>query len=73
MRTPVFIALGLAFVLMGAGLFALTLGKTKELPAHPTKTQLREQATQAAETRKMRLAAAIVVALGCLISLMSFS
>ena len=73
MRSPAFIALGLGFMLMGAGLFALTLGKTKDLPPNPTKTQVREHATLAAETKKMRLAAGIVVGFGLLIALMFFS
>jgi hypothetical protein len=64
MRTPAFIALGLGFILIGAGLFALTLRKSKPLPANPTKTQLREQAAIAAESKKMRIGAAAVAGIG---------
>ena len=45
MRSSAFIAVGLGFVLMGAGLYALTLAKGKPLPAEPTKAQLRESKT----------------------------
>ena len=72
MRSPAFIALGLGFILMGAGLFALTLRKPKDAPALPTKAQQREQAALAAETKKMRLAAGVVAGFGfalCLIFL----
>lgn len=69
MRSLVFIALGFGFILMGAGLFALTLGKRKELPPQPTKAQLREQAARAAEDKKMRLGGGIIAALGLLIAL----
>ena len=64
MRSTVFLALGFAFILMGAGLFALTLRRGKGPPANPSKTQLREEAALAAEAGKMRLAAAVVAAFG---------
>jgi hypothetical protein len=64
MRSSAFIAVGLGFVLMGAGLYALTLIKGKPLPAEPTKAQLREQAARAVETRKMRIAAGVSAAVG---------
>ena len=64
MRSSAFIAVGLGFVLMGAGLYALTLVKGKPLPAEPTKAQVREQAARAAETRKMRIAAGVSEAVG---------
>ena len=63
MRSAAFIAIGLGFILMGAGLFALTLPKTKENP-HPTKAQLREQASLAEETKKLRVAAGIIAGVG---------
>ena len=69
MRSLVFIALGFGFILMGAGLIALTLGKRKELPPQPTKTQLREQAARAAEDKKMRLGGGIIAAVGLIIAL----
>jgi hypothetical protein len=68
MRSAVFIALGLGFVLMGGGLYALTLIKTKPLPSNPTKAQLREQAAMAAENRKMRIAAGVIAGIGVLIA-----
>jgi hypothetical protein len=64
MRSIAFIALGVGFILMAAGLFALTLRKPKELPANPNKSQLREAEALVQENRKMRLAAAIVAAIG---------
>jgi hypothetical protein len=66
MRSPAFIAIGLGFILMGVGLFALTLKKPKNVPANPTKSQLREQAALADENRKMRTAAGVVAGLGAL-------
>lgn len=73
MRSPAFIALGFGFILMGVGLFALTMRKSKDLPAYPTKTQLREQAILAHETKKMRIAAGVVVVFGISLCLMFFS
>ena len=73
MRAPAFIALGLGFILMGVGLFALTLRKPKQASTLPTKTQLREQAALAAETKKMRIAAGVVALFGLGICLMFFS
>ena len=70
MRPLAFIALGFGFILMGLGLFALTLRKPKALPANPTKAQLREQADAAQETKKMRIAAAVACAFGAGIALM---
>ena len=62
MNPLVFIGLGIGFLVMAAGLFALTLRKPKALPAVPNKSQLREQAALAEETKKMRIAAGIVAA-----------
>ena len=68
MRTPAFIALGLGFILMGAGLYALTLRKSnKPQPAVPNKTQLREQAALAEETKKMRIGAAVTAGFGLIV------
>lgn len=68
MRSAAFIALGLGFVIMGGGLYALTRLKTKPLPPHPTKSQLREQAEMAEENKKMRLAAGVIAGIGVLIA-----
>jgi len=70
MRSAVFIALGLGFVLMGGGLYALTLIKTKPLPPNPTKAQIREQAAMAAENRKMRIAAGVIAGIGVLVAVL---
>jgi len=65
MRSLVFAGLGLGFLLMGAGLYALTLRKpSKPTPAVPNKSQLREQAALAEENKKMRIAAACTSAVG---------
>ena len=67
MRSLALTGLGLGFILMGAGLYALTLRKPKAPPANPTKTQQREQAELAVEHKKMRLAAGVVAAFGVLL------
>ncbi len=64
MHPLLFAGLGLGFILMGAGLYALTLRKPKPTPAQPTKAQLREQAALAEENKKMRLAAGGAAGLG---------
>jgi hypothetical protein len=69
MRSSAFIAIGLGFILMGVGLFALTLRKPKSAMVNPTKAQLREQAALAEESRKMRLAAGVVAGSGALLCL----
>jgi len=72
MRNLVFTGLGIGFILMGAGLFALTLRKPeKSLPANPNKAQLREQAALAVENNKMRIAAASIGALGLIMVLLA--
>jgi hypothetical protein len=67
MRSLALFGLGLGFFLMGAGLYALTLRKAKAPPAHPTKTQQREQAELTAENKKMRLGAGLAAGLGLLL------
>ena len=64
--------LGIGFILMGAGLYALTMRKGKTTPAMPNKTQLREQAALAEETKKMRIAAGVVAGFGVLLILLTF-
>ena len=64
MRSLALFGLGIGFILMGAGLFALTLRKAKAPSANPTKAQQREQVELAAEHKKMRLGAAVVVGFG---------
>ena len=72
MRHLVFTGLGIGFVLMGAGLYALTLRKPKDAPAVPNKSQLREQAAMAEETKKMRMGATVIAAFGAALILLSF-
>lgn len=72
MRTLVFTGLGIGFLFMGAGLYALTLRKpSKPAPGAPNKSQLREQAALADETKKMRIAAASVAGVGVAMILFS--
>lgn len=72
MRNLVFTGLGIGFLLMGAGLYALTLRKpAKPLPANPNKSQLREQAALAEETKKMRIAGGCIGGLGLLMIIFS--
>lgn len=73
MRQIVFSGLGLGFMLMGAGLYALTLRKPspKSAAAAPNKSQLREQAALAEETKKMRIAAGTIAGIGALMIVFS--
>lgn len=71
MRSLVFIGLGIGFVLMGAGLYALTLRKAKPTPAVLNKTQQREQAALVEETKKMRIAAGVVAGFGVVLMLLT--
>jgi hypothetical protein len=66
---PTFIALGIGFMLMGLGLFALTWRKAKSAPVNPNKSQLRERAAMAEETKKMRIAAAGTAGFGLVLLL----
>ncbi len=50
------IATSLIFLLIGAGLFALTMSKQPSLPARANNSQLREHAERMAEMKKMRIA-----------------
>ena len=72
MYSLVFTGLGIGFVLMGAGLYALTLKKAKPTSATPTKSQLREQAALTEETKKMRIAAGVVSGFGAVFILLAF-
>lgn len=70
----VFIGLGIGFLLMGVGLYALTLRKPKVEAgaANPTKAQLRESVERTAEAKKMRIAAACLAVFGALLVIFSF-
>jgi hypothetical protein len=62
------LGLGIGFIIMAGGLFALTLRKPKETPiANPNSKQLREQAALADETKKMRIASIVVAVFGLLL------
>ena len=64
------LGLGVGFLLMGAGLFALTVRKTKPTAAAPSAKQLREQAALAHETKKMRVAAGLIGGFGAVLLLL---
>ncbi len=73
MRSLVLIGLGLGFLLMGAGLFALTLRKpAKAAPAMPNKSQQRELDALAEEKKKMHIAAGCAAGLGAVLIGLSF-
>ena len=72
MRSLVFTGLGIGFILMGVALYALTLRKPKPTPAIPNKSQLREQAELAEETKKMRLASGVTAGFGVVLILLTF-
>ncbi len=73
MRGPALIALGIGFLLMGAGLYALTLKKpAKAAMAQLNKSQLRDTAELAEETKKMRIAAGGTAGIGVLFIAFSF-
>lgn len=73
MRGPALIALGIGFLLMGAGLYALTLRKPAKAAATPlNRSQLRDQAELAEENRKMRIAAGGTAGIGALFISLSF-
>jgi hypothetical protein len=73
MRSIVLIGLGLGFILMGAGLYALTLRKPeKPEPANPTPKQQREIAVLAEEKKKMHIAAACAAGFGAVLIGLSF-
>jgi hypothetical protein len=71
MTANILIASSLFFVLIGAGLFALTLRKLPALPARPNGSQLREHAVRVAEMQKMRLAGGIMAGIAAIILLIA--
>lgn len=73
MRGPALIALGIGFLLMGAGLYALTLKKpANAAPVRPAKVKLNDAAELAEENKKMRLAAGGTAGIGVLFIAFSF-
>ncbi len=73
MRGAALIALGIGFLLMGAGLYALTLRKpAKAAVARSTKAQMVNAAELAEENKKMRVAAGGTAGIGVLFIAFSF-
>jgi len=72
MRSLALIGLGIGFILMGAGLFALTLRKRNEAAVNLKKSQLREQAVLAEESRKLRIAAGASAVFGTVLVLLTY-
>jgi uncharacterized protein YjeT (DUF2065 family) len=64
------IALGIVFALGGLALFAYTLRKV-QTPVNPKKSELRELQARQTETNKLRVAAAILVAVGAVLMIFS--
>jgi hypothetical protein len=71
MRSIALAGLGIGFILMGGGLFALTLRKPKPVPPNPNSKQLREQAALADEQKKMRIGAGVVAGFGIILLVIS--
>ncbi len=72
MRGPALIALGIGFLLMGAGLYALTLRKpASAVSASRNKSQLRDKAELAEENKKMLIAAGGTAGIGVLFLILS--
>jgi hypothetical protein len=64
--------LGIGFILLGAGLFALTLRKPKTPPTtNLGAKEQREQAALADEKKKMHIAAGVVAGFGVVLLLIS--
>ena len=72
MRPLVFTGLGVGFILMGVALYALTLRKPKPSAVVPNKSQQREQAVLAEETKKMRIASLVTAVFGAVLILLTF-
>jgi hypothetical protein len=66
------LGLGIGFIIMAAGLFALTLRKPKEEPGAKLNTkQQRELAALGEEKKKMRIGAAVVAGFGLVLIFIS--
>lgn len=71
-RSAPLFAIGAFLVLGAAGLFALTLRKPATKPiANPNKSQLRDAVAAAEETKKMRIGAGILAAIGLVLMAIS--
>ena len=71
MRSLPLLGLGAGFVIIGFGLFLITLIKSKPSSANPKKAEQRELEVQREDTKKLRLASIGVVAFGVVLLLMS--
>ena len=66
------LGLGIGFIIMAGGLFALTMRKPKAAPVvNPNAKQQREQAALDEEKKKMRIGAAVVAGFGLLLIVIS--
>lgn len=73
MRSIALFGLGFGFILMGAGLYALTLRKPeKPAPANPKPKEQRELAVLAEEKKKMHIGAACAAGFGAVLIGLSF-
>ncbi len=71
MRSLPLLGLGIFFALAGLSLFALTLRKEKDAKVPLKKSELRVQEAQKVETNKLRIAAAVSVAIGAALMILS--
>lgn len=65
------LGLGIFFALAGLGLFALTLRKEKDAKVPVKKHEIRALEAQKNETAKLRIAAAVSVAIGAALMILS--
>jgi hypothetical protein len=66
------LGLGIGFIIMAGGLYALTLRKPKEAPIGKANSkQQREQAALDDEKKKMRIGAAVVAGFGLVLIVIS--
>jgi hypothetical protein len=71
MRSLPILGLGIFFALAGLGLFALTLRKEKNAKVPVKKHEIRAQEAKNVETNKLRIAAAVSVAIGAALMILS--
>lgn len=65
------LGLGIFFALAGLGLFALTLRKEKDAKVPVKKHEIRALEAKKTETAKLRIAAAVSVAIGAALMILS--
>lgn len=65
------IGIGIFFALAGIGLFAMTLKKPAQQSSAPVKkSELRQQAIEQSNTMKLRVAGAVMVVVGAVLTIM---